>query len=293
MKHALSLLLAFGLLLCSAMHGFALSDDDYKKYVKESPAFAQADKDLGSAWKAIKKANGGNIPAALLSEQRQWIQAERDSEAAALLATMSPADAYTQVTNNRVRMLKTVWLKEQPPQAAPGQPAQKRDGDDALAGTYQYSAQGKVTITNTGNNEYAVEIATYSDHQASFFTEFSGTGKLADGVLTVTNQEKVQDREWVNGKLVEKPTFRIVTGTAVIYTARHPDVLRHASQGEDSWGFAGMKEAQIAIIAEPAFTEGGDKTPLPPADMPPLEFYAEGASGGPGIVGLYTKNSAQ
>ena len=139
-----------------------------------------------------------------------------------------------------------------------------------------------------------MQIATYSDHQSSFFTEFSGTGTLADGVLTVTNRQKVQDREWVNGKLVEKPTFKVINGTLTIYTTRHPDVLQHAAKGEDSRGFAAMKESQLAIIDEPTFTEGQSKTPLAWDAIPrTLEFYGEGAGGGPGVIGLYTRSGTQ
>lgn len=292
MKYILSFILLASLVLCSVCNAFALSDADYKKYMQESPNFAQADKSLGEAWKAIKAANAGKVPKTLLLDQQNWIKRVRDMQAEQLFSQMSHADAYAEVTNKRVQMLRMAYLRELPAQAAQAKPEQSQVNAGDISGKYKYGDDdlgGEITIKNIGDNEYSVELASFSTHQNSCFTEFQGTAKLVDDVLIVTNQENVQDSEWVNGKLVEKGTSRLIRGTLKIYTTKHPDVLKAASSGEDHWGLSKMGNTQIAIIEDPIFTEGQDPTPL--SFFSGVSFYREGASGGPGVMGVYTKSA--
>lgn len=162
----------------------ALSDADYNKYMKESPNFAQADKSLGQAWRAVKKAYGGNVPEELKDEQRQWIQSTRDTEANALLDKMSPAEAYATVTGNRAQILQAKWLR----QAKQNTPTNR--GAD-ITGEYWGYSKGKyydnsnVSVKKLSQGEYAVDIgvAGAPDSGINGWCSFKGKAKLQNTIL--------------------------------------------------------------------------------------------------------------
>ncbi|MDL2290785.1 hypothetical protein LJC09_01595 [Desulfovibrio sp. OttesenSCG-928-F20] len=168
MKKALSFILALGLSLCSVSYSFALSDADYKKYKQQSVKFAIADKDLSQTWKMIKGMNGGKIPGALMAEQKQWIQVDRDTEAQKLFNTMSPADAYAEVTNQRIEILRTKWLMGSPSTGTPAQQPIKtndtaQDNEDL---GFQIPTVGKKYTILTRLKKYDDRIVTLDQERA-------------------------------------------------------------------------------------------------------------------------------
>jgi hypothetical protein len=156
-----------------------------------------------------------------------------------------------------------------------------------ITGEYRCSNnEGKIIIKSKGNNEYLVNISTYDSGRTSFFTEFEGTGKFIGDILIVRNQQKVYDTYFEKGIIKEKSTYKIINAVLKIYMKRHPDVINNNL----GLGIEKMNDSQIAIIDEPTFTEGENTTALFGSDIPhSLKFFNEGASGGPGLTGLYTK----
>ncbi len=97
----------------------ALSDAQYRRMLKTSPAYAQAEAELGQAWKALREAlaqaglkdrfDGGTNPPArgsVLAEQREWLRSGRDREAKALRGGGSEADGYAEATRRRAASLR-------------------------------------------------------------------------------------------------------------------------------------------------------------------------------------------
>ncbi|MDL2279806.1 hypothetical protein LJC15_03970 [Desulfovibrio sp. OttesenSCG-928-G11] len=311
MKRLLFLLmLTVGIILSSVSLSFALSDADYKKYKQESVKFALADKDLGQIWGLIKSTNRGKIPSALMAEQKQWIQVDRDTEAQKLFSTMSPADAYATVTNQRIEVLRTKWLfGNNPSTVATKTPNREQFDGDELSGVYKCkNVGGDIKIQLKGNNEYNVTIGLYRDLEgavgASMFTDFTGTGTLIDGVLTVKNQEKRPDYELVIGKgWVKKQTSSIVSGTLKIYTQQHHDVTKYGdnlinegnmSNDQESKkysnargnAFKNMKAYQISIIDDDiTFVNEQTKEEV---EFIGVSFYNTGQMEYP-LSGVYTK----
>ena len=76
-----------------AASAFALSDAEYLKMKKNSPAFARADKALGQAWKEVQKVLSKSDFNRLKNEQKKWIAKGRDDEAEAFMEKPSTASA--------------------------------------------------------------------------------------------------------------------------------------------------------------------------------------------------------
>lgn len=85
----------------------ALSDAEYKKMKKETPAFAKADKELNQAWSEAKKTLGKSDFAKLKKEQEAWIASGRDKRAKALMdGGMKSGLAYASATRERAQEIR-------------------------------------------------------------------------------------------------------------------------------------------------------------------------------------------
>ena len=105
MKRVFAVVFAVLLFAASA---FALSDAEYKKMKKDSPAFARADKELSQAWSEAKKVLGKSDFNALKKEQQEWIAKGRDRRAKALMNEgMSRAEGYAAATRERTKVIRT------------------------------------------------------------------------------------------------------------------------------------------------------------------------------------------
>ena len=110
------------LILCAALtlglgaaSALALSDEQHKKMLKSSPAYAKADAELGRAWKALRAAfkradlesqfNGVHIES-MLNYQRAWLERERDERARELRGGGSEADGYAAAARERAEDLR-------------------------------------------------------------------------------------------------------------------------------------------------------------------------------------------
>lgn len=123
------------LLLALPFSAFALSDADYKRFAKESPAFAAADKRLVQVWEKLRKALPKKDYENLLIEQRDWLQRKRDIEAKAESDAPTLAAAYAAVTERRSAALESVLAQKtgahtpsDTPAAAPGVKAGEQSG---------------------------------------------------------------------------------------------------------------------------------------------------------------------
>lgn len=77
-------LFVLGFIFC-ASSVFALSEAEFQKLVKTWPAFAQADTELGQAWKKNTTGVSREDKEFILKDQRQWIKSGRDAEAQELV----------------------------------------------------------------------------------------------------------------------------------------------------------------------------------------------------------------
>jgi len=88
---------------------FALSDDQYKKFMQESPAFAQAEKRLNTVWKQLKGAFSKNQYEVLLKSQKEW-NFSREYKAQDIQAEaggrLSLADGYAMLADKRADKLE-------------------------------------------------------------------------------------------------------------------------------------------------------------------------------------------
>ena len=102
------LCIVFVALLTLAAPALALSDEEYRQFMKD-PAFAAADKKLNEAWAAAQKALPKAEFEALKKEQSAWIAKGRDEEAKDTYQssgyTLSMQEAYTSVTERRAEYL--------------------------------------------------------------------------------------------------------------------------------------------------------------------------------------------
>ena len=100
------LLAALILILALYVPAYALSDEDYIRF-KRSPAFAEADRSLASAYNDAKDAVSRSDFDELRESQRDWIDSGRDREARRLMREeYSRLEAYTEVTNRRAAYIR-------------------------------------------------------------------------------------------------------------------------------------------------------------------------------------------
>lgn len=165
------LLLLFSIMV--AVPAFALSDAEYKKLTRESPAFAQAEARLNAAWKRLRGVLSKAEYDAALKEQRQW---NRDRDVAAQAASrdsgMTAADALAAETVKRAEELE----------ARAG--AAKARPSAGIAGAY-VAENGSVEVKKTEEG-YFVEINTAAG-DGRWVCEFSGTGAFDGKILTAAS----------------------------------------------------------------------------------------------------------
>ena len=111
------------LLLCSATAAFALTDEEYRDFIEESPVFAAAEKEMNSVWKQLKAALPQEEYKKLLVEQRAWLQQRdktveqmgkdqaRAQETGEVGVNIWPSQMYGLVTEQRVGVLKAKLAK--------------------------------------------------------------------------------------------------------------------------------------------------------------------------------------
>lgn len=121
------------LLLALPFTALALSDADYKRFAKESPAFAVADKRLVQVWEKLRKALPKKDYEALLIEQRDWLQRKRDIEAKAENDAPNLAAAYAAVTERRSAALEGILAQKSGAQSAASSGAPAAAAPDAKA----------------------------------------------------------------------------------------------------------------------------------------------------------------
>lgn len=84
----------------------ALSDAEHARFLRESPAYAKAEKRLAETWRKVRK----SLPRAefqrVLEEQRVWLSSLRDEEVKAESGAASLAEAYALVTGRRAAALE-------------------------------------------------------------------------------------------------------------------------------------------------------------------------------------------
>ena len=109
---------------------FALTDDDYRKFIHESPAFAKADARLNAVWRQLKGGLSKQGYQGLLEEQRLWLkQRDAAAQAAELMDNRRPlVEVYSAETLKRAEALEARFNKEAGVTAerAPAQPAAAR-----------------------------------------------------------------------------------------------------------------------------------------------------------------------
>ena len=110
MKYLTMLALAIIFCLCSIFTALALSDKEYHKYMQESNAFSESDKQLNAIWKQIKVKLSPDQYAAVLREQQLWNR-NRDIEAMKTMNEIrgiSMAERHAKVTEKRVQELRNL-----------------------------------------------------------------------------------------------------------------------------------------------------------------------------------------
>ena len=92
-----------------ASQAFALSDRDYGAMMRDTN-FAEADRNLNSAWSEAKSAMSPGDFASLKKSQSQWIKTGRDNDARKLIKSqgLSKVEAYAQATNDRAEYIRSM-----------------------------------------------------------------------------------------------------------------------------------------------------------------------------------------
>ena len=276
MKTLVSFFLLFFFCTVVSSPAFALTDEQYHLFVKESLQFELAEAQLNSIWEMIKVSIPKENFKALQKEQREWNK-NRDAEARAIQeqsnGILSLADSYAKATNERAIYIKDTYLFGNAGRRTPVSTAA-----DDITGKYLRGKTDSIVIKKLSEDAYSVTVsADDGSGRPDGWSEFTGTGKIENDILIVINQQRVHDSEWVNGQFMEKPTSRTVSGTLKIYLKQHSDFQTTGEYLQKE--LRKMKHSQVAIIEEPNIA-GGDDAPSR------YEFYTQGI---PDLSGLYTK----
>ena len=171
-----------GLLLLCPWSAFALSNAEYEKFSKESPAFVQAEAKLSAAWDAFSAAASREEYATVLKEQREWNKKIRDADATNLTqsARLPRADAYARTALDRAEILDGYTQKSL---------AAVRHKDPA--GTYG-TKKDYVTITRKGS-VYAVTVHAAGGEKPpdDWECNFEGEAELQNNVLSFKEGDDV------------------------------------------------------------------------------------------------------
>ena len=171
------------LLSLTASTAVALSEADYVVDMKESPAFARAEKRLNAAWKKLK----AELPKAVFQdmqiEQRAWLQDRDPSVEAARRAgdTRPPAEIYAETTLQRALILeaklgaKPQGRTETPQSAVETPVAQSK----SLAGKY---GNGAISLAPVGDG-YSVVVNTVGPN-GRWVCNYVGHARQSSDILT-------------------------------------------------------------------------------------------------------------
>lgn len=94
------------LLLLPSADASALDTREHNLFMRTSPAFAEADRELNALWKRLRAGLDRDAYQPLLSEQRAWLRGGWDRDAARLFPRMNRAAAYAQAARDRIADLK-------------------------------------------------------------------------------------------------------------------------------------------------------------------------------------------
>lgn len=168
----------------------ALSDADYKKFVKESPEFAQADASLNAIWKKIKSTLPGNQYKQILTEQRAWLEQRDQLVESPMNEKKSPVEIYSMDTELRAKELEARFFKIAPL------------NKDILGEYEQHNAEASIQAKG---DHYSIEIHSHSnlaDREYVNVCDYSGEAWLYGDILTVHNSENIV-RIRVKGNTIE------------------------------------------------------------------------------------------
>jgi uncharacterized protein YecT (DUF1311 family) len=219
MKKKFGVFMAVALVLLFAASAFALSDAEYLKMKKNSPAFARADKALGQAWKEVQKVLSKSDFNRLKNEQKKWIAKGRDDEAEAFMDDgMSRVEAYTAATEHRVVALREI-VDEAKKNKKPASRRFKLSYEDA-EGYFDCTKKGKTVYLKIEGTGYEDELnASFSYGKDG---DWEAPGALKGNVLTVSDGEDytvtltfkdIDTVEVKAGKLVRQDIGTVLDGT--------------------------------------------------------------------------------
>ena len=139
---------------------FKLTNDDHSRYLKESPAYAYAEKSLADAWKKIKLLPEDQL-AIVRQDQRQWLKNRGEvARRARIMGDRRPlASIYANNTLMRVNTLEAI-LAAGP---AVAKPAPKKESAPKAV-TFGYMLVPVEEPSVTTNDESSVLTAEESDH---------------------------------------------------------------------------------------------------------------------------------
>ena len=123
----------------------ALDDDAYRKYMRESRDFRDAEKELNGIWKKLSESMPPIEFGLVKSAQRDWVFYIRDAKAKKLIRDqkVDAAGAYAIVTMERVRFLRLL----------------STGSDTGLSGRYD-SGSGILTVEEMPDGKIKVHLTT-------------------------------------------------------------------------------------------------------------------------------------
>ena len=184
---------AVALVLVLCAQAFALSDSEYKKFMKNA-GFAAADKELTKAYNEAKKSMSKEDFAELRDDQREWVKSGRDEEAQYLIEDgVSRIEAYAQVTFARAQEIREAMFDI-----------------DEIEGYYD-NGKGiylKVTVEDSDNSE--IEFVLNCDAG-----EWEDSGKLVGNTFSMKSGRAAISLEFIDHDTVKISTnsdFKKVAG---------------------------------------------------------------------------------
>ncbi|MBQ7544127.1 MAG: DUF1311 domain-containing protein [Synergistaceae bacterium] len=204
------LLAALTLILALCVPAHALSDEEYIR-LKRSPAFAEADRSLASAYNDAKDAMSYSAFEELRESQREWIDYGRDQEASRLMRQdYSRVEAYTEVTRRR-----TAYIRQQiseysartprnrPSTPRPAEPRRNPNRPDFDIFTGQFSKDDDVYMSvqwvNKSSRLMGVRLRCGDE-------EWFGKGRLHERELTAEAGSKSVTLYFVNANAIRIET---------------------------------------------------------------------------------------
>ena len=199
------LLTAVILVMVLCVPAFALSDEEYIR-LKRSPAFAEADRSLASAYNDAKDAMNYTDFEELRESQREWIDSGRDREARRLMREdYSRVEAYTEVTNRRVAYIRNEIARHSArtprPRPSTQRPAPQRVTPDSFTGQFSNGKDVYMSVQWVNKSQRFMGVRLrYRDE------EWFGRGSLHGRELTAESGRKSVTLHFVNENTVTVET---------------------------------------------------------------------------------------